>query len=85
MQKRLIPAANKLVDDMMKELKPKSGASITEFEVTTLFNQYTLDTVSRVSRLKYIHCAGEIPDRVNYTGYQLIFPSMCIIVIYSYY
>ena len=56
MQKRLIPAANKLVDDMMKELRPKSGASTTEFEVTKLFNQYTLDTVSRVSRLKYTLC-----------------------------
>ena len=56
MQKRLISAANKLVDDMMKELRPKSGASTTEFEVTKLFNQYTLDTVSRVSRLKYTLC-----------------------------
>ena len=49
MQKRLIPVANKLVDDMMKKLEPKSGANTTEFELTKLLSQYTLDTVSRVS------------------------------------
>ena len=53
MEKRLIPAANKLVDDMIIKLKPKGGASSTEFEVNKLFNQYTHDTVSRVTT---IHC-----------------------------
>lgn len=71
MQKRLIPAANKLVDDMMKKLEPKSEARTVEFELTKLFNQYTLDTVSRVSAFKHnvMLCwikQHEVPDQDSY-------------------
>ena len=57
MEKRLIPAANKLVDVMIKELKQERGAQshVTEFELTKFFNQYSLDTVSRV-KVKYVSC-----------------------------
>ena len=47
-EKRLIPVANQLVDDLVKDLMPDSGASSKEVEISSLLDKYALDTISTV-------------------------------------